>query len=81
MSFTGAVPNLMQAVLWIWPVMYKSIYGRFLLLQLGSTNNVVALNVLISVFNVASRLSSRQVHAGSHAIPTPLHCCSKPPLR
>ena len=61
MSSTGAVPNLMQAVLWIWPVMYKSIYGRFLLLQLGPTSNVVALNVLMSVFNVASRLSSRQV--------------------
>lgn len=51
----------MQAVLWIWPVMYKSIYGRFLLLQLGPTSNIVALNMLISVFNVASRLSSRQV--------------------
>ena len=58
---TGAVPNLMQAVLWIWPVMYKSIYGRFLLLQLGTAGNVVVLNVLISVFNISSRLATRQV--------------------
>ena len=52
----------MQAVLWIWPVMYKSIYGRFLLLQLGTTSNIVILNVLISVYNVAGRLATRQVH-------------------
>jgi hypothetical protein len=57
----GAVPNLMQAVLWIWPVMYKSIYGRFLLLQLGTAGNIVLLNVLISVFNIGSRLATRQV--------------------
>ena len=50
----------MQAVLWIWPVMYKSIYGRFLLLQLGTTSNVVILNVLISVYNLAGRLANRQ---------------------
>ena len=55
------MPNLMQAVLWIWPVMYKSIYGRFLLLQLGTASNVVVLNVLISVFNISSRLATRQV--------------------
>ena len=58
----GAVSNLMQAVLWIWPVMYKSIYGRFLLLQLGTTSNIVLLNVLISVYNVAGRLATRQVN-------------------
>ena len=50
----------MQAVLWIWPVMYKSIYGRFLLLQLGTTSNIVILNVLISVYNLAGRLANRQ---------------------
>lgn len=63
MLYAGAVPNLMQAVLWIWPVMYKSIYGRFLLLQLGNTSNIVILNVLISVYNVAGRLATRQVNA------------------
>ena len=50
----------MQAVLWIWPVMYKSIYGRFLLLQLGTTSNIVIINVLISVYNLAGRLANRQ---------------------
>ena len=51
----------MQAVLWIRPVMYKSIYGRFPLLQLGTASNIVILNVLISVYNVAGRLATRQV--------------------
>ncbi len=41
--------------------MYKSIYGRFLLLQLGNTSNIMVLNVLISVYSVAGRLASRQV--------------------
>lgn len=62
-EIVGAVPNLMQAVLWIWPVMYKSIYGRFLLLQLGNASNVMVLNVLISVYNIVGRLAMRQVGA------------------
>ena len=32
------MPNLMQAVLWMWPAMYRSIYGRFLLLLNPDTN-------------------------------------------
>lgn len=59
----------MQAVLWIWPVMYKSIYGRFLLLQLGNTSNIMVLNVLISVYSVAGRLASRQVGPSLGVLP------------
>ncbi|KAK9830977.1 hypothetical protein WJX81_004646 [Elliptochloris bilobata] len=56
----GPVPNLMQAVLWMWPAMYRSIYGRFLLLQLDSASSVAVLSVLLSILSVASRLCSRQ---------------------
>ena len=65
----------MQAVLWIWPVMYKSIYGRFLLLQLGTTSNIVILNVLISVYNVAGRLATRQVHLLGSSQSYPVETC------
>jgi hypothetical protein len=50
----------MQAVLWLWPAMYRSIYGRFLLLQLDSSSSVALLSVLLSIMSVASRLCSRQ---------------------
>lgn len=56
----GPVPNLMQAVLWMWPAMYRSIYGRFLLLQLDSASIVAVLSVLLSILSVASRLCSRK---------------------
>ena len=59
MSSAGPVSNLMQAALYMWPAMYSSIYGRFLLLQLSSVGNVLALNVIISVYELVSRLSSR----------------------
>lgn len=50
----------MQAVLWLWPAMYRSIYGRFLLLQLDSSSSVAILGVLLSILSVASRLCSRK---------------------
>ena len=50
----------MQAVLWMWPAMYRSIYGRFLLLQLDSASIVAVLSVLLSILSVASRLCSRK---------------------
>jgi len=40
--------------------MYRSIYGRFLLLQLDSSSSVALLSVLLSIMSVASRLCSRQ---------------------
>lgn len=54
----------MQAVLWMWPAMYRSIYGRFLLLQLDSASIVAVLSVLLSILSVASRLCSRKACSG-----------------
>ena len=44
----------------MWPAMYRSIYGRFLLLQLDSASIVAVLSVLLSILSVASRLCSRK---------------------
>lgn len=55
----GEVPNLMQTVIYIWPYMYNSLYGRFLLLQLGGTGNVLVLNLLICLVSIVGKVSSR----------------------
>ena len=58
-AHAGPVPNLMQTALYLWPYMYNSIYGRFLLLQLGGVGSVLVLNLLMSLFSIVSHLSSR----------------------
>lgn len=55
----GEVPNMMQTVIYIWPYMYNSLYGRFLLLQLGGTGNVLILNLLICLVSTVGKVSSR----------------------
>lgn len=55
----GEVPNLMHTVIYIWPYMYNSLYGRFLLLQLGGTGNVLVLNLLICLVSTVGKVSSR----------------------
>ena len=50
---------MMQTAIYIWPYMYNSLYGRFLLLQLGGTGNVLILNILISLYSVVGTLASR----------------------
>ena len=59
MAVAGEVPNLMQTVIYIWPYMYNSLYGRFLLLQLGGTGNVLVLNLLICLVSIVGKVSSR----------------------
>ena len=49
----------MQTTIYIWPYMYNSIYGRFLLLQLGGTGNVLILNLLICLYSIVGKLASR----------------------
>ena len=56
---TGPVPNLMQTALYLWPYMYNSIYGRFLLLQLGGVGSVLILNILMSLYGLVGRMTSR----------------------
>lgn len=49
----------MQVSLYIWPYLYSSVYGRFLLLQLAGVGDVLVLNILISMYELVTRLSSR----------------------
>ncbi|KAK9803448.1 hypothetical protein WJX73_002248 [Symbiochloris irregularis] len=58
----GTVPNLMQTALYMWPAMYSSIYGRFLLLQLSGVGDVLVLNIVLSLYDIVVGLSTR--HSG-----------------
>ena len=50
---------MMQTVMYIWPYMYNSIFGRFLLLQLGGVGSVLILNLLISLYSLAGKIATR----------------------
>lgn len=50
---------MMQTTMYIWPYMYNSLYGRFLLLQLGGTGNVLIINLLLSLVSIVGKLASR----------------------
>ncbi len=55
----GRVKDLTQTCFIIWPLLYSSLYGRFLLLQLESVGSVVVLNFMFACFNIAGVLDSR----------------------
>ena len=59
--YVGRVPALMHATMFVWPAMYNSIYGRFLLLQLDTAGSVSALNVMLALVGLAGRLGGRGV--------------------
>lgn len=43
----------------MWPLIYSSLYGRFLLLQLESVGSVVVLNFMFACFHIAAQLDGR----------------------
>lgn len=43
----------------MWPAMYSSIYGRFLLLQLSGVGDVLVLNIILSLYDIVVGLSTR----------------------
>jgi hypothetical protein len=55
----GRVKDLTQTCFIIWPLLYSSLYGRFLLLQLDSVGSVVVLNFMFASFHIADVLDSR----------------------
>ena len=55
----GTVPHLQQVVFLYYPYIYKSVFGRFLLLQLSKSTSVMALNYLLVLLDVIGRLASR----------------------
>lgn len=43
----------------VWPILYSSLYGRFLLLQLENVGSVVILNFMFACFHIAGMLNDR----------------------
>ena len=58
-THAGPVPDLMQVVMYFWPEMYKALFGRFLLLQLSNSGNVVTLNVQLALLSFVGRIADR----------------------
>ena len=55
----GRVKDLTQTCFIIWPLLYSSVYGRFLLLELESVGSVVVLNFMFACFHIAGALDNR----------------------
>ena len=73
----------MQTALYLWPYMYNSIYGRFLLLQLGGVGSVLVLNILMACFGLVGRMTNRRacvsVGGGGAAMQARCCACTRPP--
>jgi len=52
-------PAMGLSVLFVWPSMYRGVYGRFLLSQLDTAGNVAVLNVALAFVGLAGRVASR----------------------
>lgn len=56
---TGRVKDMTQVCFVVWPVLYSSLYGRFLLLQLSNVGSVVVMNFMFACFDIAGALADR----------------------
>lgn len=59
----GHVHNMQQLCFLVWPVLYSTLYGRFLLLQLENVGSVIVMNFLIACFTISSDLIERGADA------------------
>jgi hypothetical protein len=55
----GRIKDLTQTCFIMWPIIYSSMYGRFLLLQLDSVGSVIVLNFMFACFHIAGQLDGR----------------------
>lgn len=55
----GRVKDITQTCFIVWPLLYSSVYGRFLLLELESVGSVVVLNFMFACFHIAGALDDR----------------------
>lgn len=58
-SRAGRVKDLTQTCFYVWPLLYSSLYGRFLLLQLDNVGSVVIMNFMFACFTIAANLADR----------------------
>ena len=61
--FVGSVAPLATSPLYLWPFMYKAIYGRFLLATLDTAGSVAVLNLIVAFIGLATRVASRSTGA------------------
>lgn len=59
MRHIGRVKDLTHICFLVWPVLYASLYGRFLLLQLDNVGSVVIMNFIFACFSISGELSDR----------------------
>jgi hypothetical protein len=55
----GSVDNLKQTAFMVWPVLYSTLYGRFLLLQLEDAGSIIMINFLFACVQLGLVLQGR----------------------
>lgn len=65
--YIGSVTPLATGALFIWPAMYRGVYGRFLLATLDTAGSVAVLNVQLALVGLAGRVAARATGAGGVA--------------
>mgnify|MGYP006878997505 CR=1 FL=1 len=55
----GSVDNLKQTAFMVWPVLYSTLYGRFLLLQLEDAGSIIMMNLLFACVQLGLVLQGR----------------------
>lgn len=55
----GHVDNLKQMSFLVWPILYSTLYGRFLLLQLEDVGSIIMMNFLIACVSIGVQLQGR----------------------
>ena len=58
-SHAGKVKDLTTTAFIVWPLLYSSLYGRFLLLQLDNVGSIVIMNFMFACFQIADMLMDR----------------------
>jgi hypothetical protein len=59
MRHIGRVPDLAHTCFLVWPMLYSSLYGRFLLLQLDNVGSVVLIDFMMACFEITGMLVDR----------------------
>lgn len=55
----GSVDNLKQIAFMVWPILYSTLYGRFLLLQLEDAGSIIMMNFLFACVQLGLMLHGR----------------------
>jgi hypothetical protein len=55
----GSVDNLKQTTFMVWPILYSTLYGRFLLLQLEDAGSIIMMNLLFACVQLGWVLQGR----------------------